>query len=75
MSPEEGMRRMIRFAFTDDDGDLDLGALPEFKAAIDKAEQRGAERERAAVVAWLRRGLSFDARAEAIEAGKHREEE
>lgn len=74
MSPEEGMRRMIRFAFTDDDGDLDLEALPEFKAAIQKSEQRGAERERAAVVKYLK-DEKYWVTADEIATGKHREEE
>lgn len=57
------------------EGELYVTDIQLIAKALREAEQRGAERERAAVVAWLRRGLSFDARAEAIEAGKHREEE
>lgn len=41
---EDGIRRLIRFAFSDDDGDPDLSVLPEFAAALRKAEQRGEER-------------------------------
>lgn len=70
VTKEEGIRRMIRFAFSDDDGDPDLSALPEFKAALEKAEQRGREAERAAVVKYLRHGFGPE-QAKLIESGKH----
>lgn len=50
----------------------------EDRVAWAAAEQRGAERERAATVAWLRRKPmigSHHMAADEVEAGKHRESE
>lgn len=46
-------------------------------AAVESAYRAGAEQERAAVVAWLRKGWDESRRyaADAIERGEHRSEE
>lgn len=41
---EEAMKRLVRFAFSDDDGDPDLSTLPGFKTALEKATRAAAMR-------------------------------
>lgn len=72
MSAIGDLERLL--AGTDDSRLLRLEAK-RLRQALADAEGRGAERERAAVVKWLKSDTLTQQAARYIEAGKHRESE